>query len=144
MKNTLIKALICLLIVSCSKNKVNSNCGYLVNAGVDYTINLSLPEFSNLQFNSNSVYIPNQGNGGLIVTKTGLGLFAWDAADPNHAYSECSRMSIVGGINAKCNCEDENEYSLVTGQSLNDSTLPCGLKQYRVEEINSNVYYISN
>ncbi len=144
MKNVLIKALICLLIVSCSKNDTNKNCNFLVNAGVEFTVNLSLPEFNNLLSPGNSVYVGNQGNGGVIVTNSGIGLFAWDAADPNHAYSNCSIMNIIGGINAKCNCEDENEYSLVTGQSLNNSTLRCGLKQYRIEEAGTNVYFVSN
>ena len=143
MKTTLIKALICLLIVSCSKTDVNNNCGYLVNAGVDFTINLNLPQFSNLLNIGNSVYIANQGNGGVFVTQSGIGLFAWDAADPNHTFSNCSIMSVVGGLNAKCNCVEENEYSLVTGQSLGDP-LPCTLKNYRVEQTGDNIYFISN
>ena len=143
MKNILFKSLICLLIVSCSTNDTDKNCKFLVNAGVDFTVNLNLPQFSNLQNASNSVYIPNQGNGGVILTQSGIGLFAWDAADPNHVFSNCSIMSIVGGLIAKCNCDDENEYSLVTGQSLGDP-LPCALKNYRVEQTGANVYYISN
>ncbi len=143
MKKPCFIALICLILASCSKNDTNKNCNFLVNAGVDFTVNLSLPEFNSLQFINNSVYIANQGNGGVIVTKTGLGLLAWDAADPNHIFSDCSIMDIVGGINAKCNCEDANEYSLITGQSLGDP-LPCTLKPYRVEEMGNNTYLISN
>ncbi len=143
MKYLFFSSLICLLLVSCSKNAVNSNCNFLLNAGVNFTVNLDLPQFSNLQFQNNSVYIPNQGNGGLIVTSTGIGILAWDASDPNHAPSACSIMTIIGGINAKCNCDDENEYSLITGQSLNDP-LPCALKNYRVEQTGNNSYLISN
>lgn len=143
MKNLFLSSLICLFLVSCSKNEVNKNCNFLLNAGVNFTINLDLPQFSNLQFQNNSVYIPNQGNGGLIVTSTGIGILAWDASDPNHIPSECSIMTIIGGINAKCNCDDENEYSLITGQSLNNP-LPCALKNYRVEQTGNNSYLISN
>ena len=96
MKNTLVKALICLFLVSCSKNDTNPNCNFLVNAGVNYTANLSFPQFSELQFDNNSVYVANQGNGGIIITKTGIGLLAWDAADPNHPFSNCSVMTITG------------------------------------------------
>ena len=131
------------LLISCSNNGVNDNCNFLVNAGVDFTVNLNLPQFSDLQFPSNSVYVPNQGNGGVIVTNAGSGIVAWDAADPNHAFSNCSVMGIVGGINAKCNCIDENEYSLITGQSLGDP-LPCALKPYRVQEGGNNTYIITN
>lgn len=144
MKNFFFISLICLLSTSCSKNDTNNNCNYLVNAGVDFTVNLNLPQFNDLQFISNSVLITNQGNGGVIVTNTGSGLVAWDAADPNHTFSNCSIMTIVGGINAKCNCDDENEYSLITGQSLNNSSLPCALKNYRVEQTGSSTFLITN
>jgi nitrite reductase/ring-hydroxylating ferredoxin subunit len=143
MKNYFLIALISLFLVACSKNDDNSNCNFLLNAGVNYSLNLNLPQFSDLQFTSNSVYVPNQGNGGIIITNNGTGIVAWDASDPNHAPSTCSIMTISGGINAKCNCSDGNEYSLITGQSLNDP-LPCTLKFYRVEPTGNNTYYISN
>lgn len=130
-------------MLSCSKNEPNSNCNFLVNAGVDFTVNLNLPQFSSLQFPSNSVYVANQGNGGVFVTSTASGLLAWDAADPNHSFSQCSIMDLVGGINAKCNCDDGNEYELITGQSLNQ-VLPCTLKPYRVEQINANSYLVTD
>ena len=50
-------------------------------------------------------------------------------------------MSITG-LEAQCNCPDENTYSLITGQSL-DVALECGLKAYRVE-VNGNILFISN
>ncbi len=143
MKNTFIKALICLLIVSCSKNDTNNNCNYLVNAGVNFNANLNLPQFNNLLTTSNSVYVANQGNGGVFVINVGSGLRAWDAADPNHAFSNCSIMTI-NGINVTCNCDDENEYTLFTGQPLNNPELACGLKEYRVESVGNNSYLISN
>ena len=130
-------------MISCSRNDDNSNCNFLVNAGVEFTVNLNLPQFSSLQFPSNSVYVPNQGNGGVIVTNNGSSLVAWDAADPNHAYSPCSIMSIVGSITAKCNCEDENQYSLITGQSLNEP-LPCALRNYRVEQTGQNTFLVTD
>ncbi len=143
MRNLFFKFLICLFLVACSKNNTDKNCNFLLNAGVNYNLNLNLPQFSDLQFPSNSVYVANQGNGGIIITNNGTGLVAWDASDPNHAPSACSIMTITGGINAICNCNDANEYSLITGQSLNDP-LPCTLKIYRVEQTGSNTYFISN
>ena len=143
MKNTLFIALISLILVSCSKNDTDDNCNFLVNAGVDFTVNLNLPQFNDLQFPSNSVYVANQGNGGVFITNTGSSIMAWDAADPNHVFSTCSIMSLIDGISAKCNCDDENTYELISGQSLGDA-LPCSLKNYRVEQTGTNVYYISN
>lgn len=143
MKQCFLSLVLMLALSGCSKNQPNANCGYLVNAGVDFTINLSLPQFSSLQFPSNSVYVSNQGNGGVIVTNNGSGLIAWDAADPNHIFSQCSIMSIVGGITAKCNCEEGNEYSLITGQSIGQS-LPCALRSYRVEQTGQNTFLVTD
>lgn len=131
-----------LLLTACSNNDNLNNCNYLLDLGVNASINLNLPQYSQLQFTSNSVYIANQGNGGIIVTNVGSGLRAWDAADPNHTPSTCSVMQIVGA-NAKCGCADANEYSLFTGGSLGVQ-LPCGLKEYRVTSTGSNTYSITN
>ena len=129
----LISLLGLLTILSCSSSQENENCKFLLNIGVNVNINLSLPEYSQLQFAGNSVYISNQGNGGIIVASTGADFFAWDAADPNHTQSSCSVL-INSGLNATCGCDDKNEYSLVNGQPLNNSSLMCGLRNYRVEK----------
>ncbi|MGR7813033.1 hypothetical protein [Lacinutrix undariae] len=131
------------LLTACSKTDTLNNCNFLLDLGVGVTVNLNLPQFSQLQFTSNSVYIANQGNGGLIVTNVGSGLRAWDAADPNHTFTNSCAILTINGGNATCSCGDDNEYSLFTGQSLNDP-LPCGLKEYRVALTGSNTYYISN
>lgn len=124
---------------SCSDNAVNNqNCKFLLNIGVNVNINMSLPQYSQLQFISNSVYVPNVGNAGIIVTNTGSGYLAWDAADPNHTPSNCSTLN-VSGLNATCGCEDKNTYSLVTGQAIGNGNLICPLKNYRVEQSGTNL-----
>lgn len=131
------------LLTACSENSTNNpNCQFLLDVGVNVTINLSLPEYSQLQFVSNSVYIANAGNKGIIVTNAGSGFFAWDAGDPNHAQSNCSVLQI-SGLEAICGCDDKNTYSLVTGQPLDNSSLQCGLKNYRIEQSGSNLF-VSN
>ena len=140
MKKIFFSILLGLILISCSKNSIaNSNCNFLLNLGVNTSINLNLPQYSQLQFPTNSVYVPNVGNGGIIVTNSGTGFLAWDASDPNHTPSSCSVLSITGGIEGNCNCSDANIYSLITGQPLNDSSLRCGLKAYRVEVNGSNL-----
>lgn len=132
-------ALLC--ITSCSRNNNDANCKYLVNAAVSATVNLNLPQYSQLQYTSNSVYIANQGNKGIIVTNVGGGYRAWDAADPNHEQSACSQLTIKGA-NAVCGCNDANTYSLFTGGSVG-TPLPCGLKEYRVN-VSGNSLIITN
>lgn len=130
-------------LVSCSSNRQeNENCRFLFDTVVNQDINLSFPTYNELQFPGNSVKINNIGNGGVIIAYTGADYFAWDAGDPNHVFSACSSLQ-PSGLNATCGCEDGNEYSLVTGQPLNDGSLQCGLRNYRVTQ-NGNTLIISN
>ena len=143
MKKLLFSALLCVFLVSCSKSNVNnSNCRFLLNVGVSTSVNLNLPQYSQLQFPSNAAYIPNVGNGGIIVINIGTGFMAWDAADPNHTQSSCSVLTI-DGVNGVCGCPDENTYSLFTGQPLENPSLRCGLRNYFVEQSGSQLL-ISN
>lgn len=142
MKHFFLTALISLLIFSCNgSDDIDPNCSFLINAGFSTSINLNLPQFSQLQFASNSVFIPNVGNQGVIVTNIGSGFFAWDASDPNHELRSCSRLSI-SGLEGTCGCEEANTYSLVNGQPLG-ADLPCGLLNYRVQQEGSTLF-ISN
>lgn len=139
MKKFAVFSLITSLFFSCSKNDDNnSNCNFLLNIGVSTSLNLNFPEYNDLNFISNSIYVPGHGNGGLIVTNTGTGFVAFDAADPNHVPSSCSILSISSG-EGTCGCEDENKYSLFTGQPLENPDLRCGLKTYRAELSGSNL-----
>lgn len=122
---------ILIFIISCAKNISDSRCNYLLNLDIYYEVNLNLPQYSSLNFISNSVFIPNVGNGGLIITNSGTGFLAWDAADPNHSNVPCSVLTI-SGLEAASSCSEQNTYSLITGQSLGVA-LTCTLKSYRVE-----------
>jgi hypothetical protein len=122
---------ILIFIISCAKNIHDSRCNYLLNLDIYYEVNLNLPQYSSLNFISNSVFIPNVGNGGLIITNSGTGFLAWDAADPNHSNVPCSVLTI-SGLEATSSCSEQNTYSLITGQSLGVA-LTCALKSYRVE-----------
>lgn len=143
MKKCLVLILILITSVSCSRDDRINNCNFLFDTAVNADVNLNLPQFSQLQFISNSVYIPNQGNAGIIVTNVGTGLRAWDAADPNHAPTSCSLLSIEGS-EAVCGCQDANTYSLFTGAPLENGNLACGLKEYRVSPSGNNTFVITN
>ena len=127
------------ILFGCSTNSNNNNNPYIPNYAVNVDINMNLPQYSNLKFVSNAVYIPNQGARGIIVFNSGSGFNAFDAACPNQALSSCSTMTIKGGIMALCSC-DNAEYSLFTGQSTGKQ---YPLKQYRVE-VNGNLLRVYN
>ena len=143
--NKTLKFCVVMLFVcmGCAKdNTTNENCNFLLNLNVSASLNLNLSQYNQLTFPNNPVYVPNEGNGGIIVNNTGTGYVAFDAADPNHVFSNCSVLSIVG-LEGVCGCEDANKYSLFTGQPLENSELRCGLKAYFVE-INGNTLFVSN
>lgn len=137
--------IIVLLIVclSCEKdNNQNNNNPYLPNYSFDITLNMSFPQYSNLQFPSNAVYVNAAGAGvrGLIVFNAGSGNYlAYDAACPNQPLADCSTMTI-NGINAVCAC-DNAEYSLFTGLA---SGMQYPMKMYRVQVIDATTIKVYN
>lgn len=136
----LVYCLICFVfLVGCSGNsEEDENCKFLLDIPVNVSINLSLPAYSELQIPGNSVYIPNAGNAGIIVASTGFDFYAWDAADPNRIPVSCSVLT-PSALEATSGCSDENTYSLVTGAPLENPTLRCSLKFYRVEQSGNNL-----
>lgn len=134
---------VCLVFLfGCSGNTENENCKFLLDISLNIPVNLNLPQYSQLQFAGNSIYVSNVGNGGVIIASTGSDFLAWDARDPNHAQTSCSIL-VNSGLEATCGCDDKNTYSLVTGQALGSKALPCSLRNYRVQK-NGNMLYISN
>ena len=133
--------LLIIFIFSCSSNINDSRCNFLLNLDIYYEVNLNLPQYSDLNFVSNSVYVPDVGNGGIIIVNSGTGFLAWDASDPNHEILPCSILNI-NGLEAPSSCAQHNTYSLITGQSVG-SVLNCTLKAYRVESV-GNVLIISS
>ena len=139
----LILVLSLLFLTNCGNDDTINRCNFLFNVGVNATLNLNLPEFGQLIFTSNVVYVPNQGNAGIYVINIGNDSYrAWDAADPNHAFDPNCSFLQRDGVDVTCGCPDENNYSLFTGQSLGDP-LPCGLREYRVTVSGANLV-ISN
>ena len=123
-----------LVFMGCDKDNFNNNNPYLPNYSFAYNINMSLPQYSSLQFPSNAVYV-NAGNTcirGVFVFNTGGGYVAFDAACPNQALTSCSTMTL-NGINVICPC-DNVSYSLFSGQAQG---MQYPMKQYRVEQLDN-------
>ncbi|WP_396137648.1 Rieske (2Fe-2S) protein [Flavobacterium sp.] len=123
-----------LVFMGCDKDNFNNNNPYLPNYSFAYNINMSLPQYSSLQFPSNAVYVNagNTGIRGVFVFNTGGGYVAFDAACPNQALTSCSTMTL-NGINVICPC-DNVSYSLFSGQAQG---MQYPMKQYRVEQLDN-------
>ncbi|MCF6307161.1 MAG: hypothetical protein L3J09_04315 [Flavobacteriaceae bacterium] len=145
MKNLLVVLLLSITLFSCNKsddNNNNTNNPFLTTPPVNLSLNLSLPEYNPLRFPGNSVIISNQGIKGIVVYSVNENFYtAFDLTDPNHVPNTCSRMDIIG-IEASCDCGDDNIYDIITGQNLNDQSL-YPMQQYRAER-NGDVINVFN
>jgi len=106
---------------------------FLPNVGVNFTVNLNLPQFSSLEFPGSTEIINIDGVGikGVIVHNVNGDLFtAYELSDPNHVPNSCSAQT-VSGIISTCGCEDKNSYNIITGQP-SSGDLQYGLKAYRI------------
>ena len=137
------------MLFGCSTNSTNNNNPYLPNYTVNLDVNMSLPQYSDLKFVSNGIYVAGQGVRGVFVFNTGSGYVAFDAACPNQALSSCSTMTFkkldasdplkIDKTTVVCSC-DQAEYNLFSGQSAGKE---YPLKQYRVE-VNGSILRIYN
>jgi len=136
----------CIVLFTCNRDDNNPNCNFLFDAGVNLEVNTNLPQFSQLAFPINGVYVPGQGNNGIWLWRLNSAtLLAWDAADPSHSLQVCSTLTDSGsGDIVVCGCDDENRYSLSTGVGLDGNTQPCTLQPYRVDDLGNGVYLVSN
>ena len=135
--------LLFLLLLNCSDgSNYDENCDFLLNVGVNVSLNLNLSQYNQLSFPSNPVYVPNEGNGGIIVNNTGTGYVAFDAADPNTPLSNNCLIQIIDGIGVS-SCDETHKYDLVLGLPFQNTNLRCSLKPYRVER-NGNELFVYN
>ncbi len=140
-------ALMGLLFTSCSKDDYDYQNPNLLNVNVHFTVNLSLPQYSPLNFPANPVYVGGYGNGGIIIMNTGSSYIAFDASDPNHPVEQCSTLHI-DGIKGVCQCPDHNTYNLFTGTFIEDESggenLEFSMKQYQVIDNGNGVLTVTN
>jgi nitrite reductase/ring-hydroxylating ferredoxin subunit len=144
MKKMLLLIFTVLLFVNCNEDDLSQNgcvSNLLPNYGFDAEINLNLPLYSGLQFAGNSAYVSGYGVKGIYLYNTGSSIVAFEASDPAHGPSACSRMSI-SGIEVTCECGDGNSYQLLTGQQTHGDTGNC-LRAYRAEQ-NGSIVHIYN
>lgn len=125
------------ILFACDGGTINYKNPNIPNYPVNLSLNLSLPQYTNLQFPSNHIIDYSQGARGIVVFNTGSGFNAFDLACPNQAFTSCSTPLSINGIEAKCNCNtSEPAYSLFSGQSPGQSYT---LKPYVVEMSGGNL-----
>ena len=137
MKQTKFLIIFLLSIFSCG----DSN-NYIRNVYVDVEIDLSLPEFSNLNTVGNSLFIEG-GNKGIIIYRHSN--YEYKIYDRNCSYEpnlECSYIDSVNSIIAFCGC-CSSAFLLDQNGSAANSPAVLPLKQYNYS-LNNTLLHIFN
>jgi len=117
-------ALFCLLFFSCQKEE-----DYIPNVVVDIDLNLTLPEFSDLQTVGNYVFITG-GVKGIIVYHQGFD--SYKTYDRNCSFEpslSCARIDSVNSSIAICKCCNSMFLLEQNGETIDGPAL-LPLKQY--------------
>ncbi|MDV7186964.1 hypothetical protein R3X25_06690 [Lutibacter sp. TH_r2] len=117
-------------LISCEKNETND---ILPNKDVSITVNLNLPQYTDLQIPSGWAYASG-GINGIVIQNTGTGnpnFKAFDRACPN--YDCTSAMTFDGSLKLTCPCDD-SVYSIIDG-SPQTSGNNYFAREYNVSEV---------
>ena len=120
-----ILALFCLLFFSCQKEE-----DYIQNVMVDYNLNLSLPEYSDLQTVGNYIFIEDEGVKGIIVYRQDFNTYK--TYDRNCSFEpslSCARIDSVNSSIAICKCCNSMFFLEQNGETIDGPAL-LPLKQY--------------
>ena len=139
-KRRLLIAVLCVLAFSCSSDDNRINNPNINPISFSISLSTNLPEYSQLQFPGNAIYVANAGIRGIFVINTGSSIRAWEATDPNHVPNSCSTMNL-DGVEANCSCEG-NTYTLYTCQDTSQE-LSYTLIEYQVSQ-SGNTIIVSN
>jgi hypothetical protein len=136
----------CILLIftclGCSGDDELRQNPYLPNLNFSLQLDLSLPEYNQLNFPGNKFVTRNYGLNGIVIYNFNNDQYmAFELTDPNHVPQACSQLSVTG-TEAKCSCGDGNVYTIITGQQIAGSG-EYSLKPYRVEK-RGGVLRISN
>ena len=129
--------LFCLLFFSCQKEE-----DYIQNVLVNINLNLTLPEFSDLQTVGNYVFITG-GVKGIIVYHQSFHIYK--TYDRNCSYQpsmSCAKIDSVNSTIAICNCCDSKFLLDQNGKTINGPAL-LPLKQYP-NNLSGDFLYIYN
>ncbi|MDX1761099.1 MAG: hypothetical protein R3218_03000 [Christiangramia sp.] len=131
---------ISLLGCSGSDDELRNNPN-LPNVNFRFQLNLSFPEYNDLQFPGNSYATYNHGVRGVVIYNINNSQYvAFELSDPNHPPSSCSAMT-VDGVIASCGC-DANKYNVITGE-LTEGEGEYTMRPYRVRR-SGNVLEVYN
>lgn len=137
------KAFVLFFIILSTSNCSNSgeNLDILPYVRVEKTIDLSLPQYINLQVPGGWVDNIPEGVRGIVLYRIKSNEFkAFDRACPQNSCT--TAMTFDGSIKLKCSC-DKSEFSILDGSPQTNGVVNIA-REYQVRIINSSILQISN
>ena len=124
-----------LIFLSCGSDSVVNNCfpGITLNE----TVNLSNPEFINIQVPGGSTITTLQGRRVIIIRRTTSEYKAFDLQCPEGG---CSSEMTFDGLKLKCSC-DNKEYNSLNGSPIDGNG--CFALEYIVRKTSTTTLQIS-
>lgn len=134
MKKTLF-LLLSILFISCSNNQVIGNC--FLGISLNQTVNLSNPQFINIQVPGGHSIASIGGRNVLIIRRTSSAFKAFDLQCPE---KDCSSPMTFDGLKLICSCS-KKEYNSLNGSPINGEG--CFALEYNVRQISNTALQIS-
>ena len=125
---------------ACTDSNIDNNCVPFI--GVDETINLDLPQYTNLLVPSGWAYASGGQQGLILYNVNGSQFKAFDRLCPGQIPSSCSQM-FVNSLQMVCPCNGL-KYNLLNGAPITEGST-CFAKEYLVRiDYSKSVLRITN
>jgi len=140
MKNFFFSVFTLLLLYGCTTNTANNDLLPVVQ--VNQNVDLSLPQFIDLQVPGGWAYVNGGLKGIIIYNINGDQFKAFERAAPHLQISDCSQMIVENNIRMRCPCDD-SEFNILNGAPLTDG-IKHSAREYFVNNLNGVVLRITN
>lgn len=118
--------IICLFLVSCGNDTPENNC--FQNIRLSEIINLSNPEFINLEVPGGYATTNLAGRNIIIIRRSNTQFKAYDLQCPEN---DCSNAMTFDGLKLKCPCS-QKEYNSLNGSPIDGNG--CFALEYTVQQ----------
>ena len=140
MKKIFLALLTILVFSNCSTE--NQNNDILPYVQINESVDLSLPEFVNLNVPGGWAYGPGGIKGVIIYNINGNQFKAFERAAPHLQPSACSQMVVENSLFMRCPCDD-SEFQIINGAPRTNG-ITHAAREYLVTNLNGTVLRITN
>jgi nitrite reductase/ring-hydroxylating ferredoxin subunit len=129
-----------IFLISCSSNFEENDLLPFVT--VSQIVDLSLPQYNNLQVPGGWAYTSGGIKGIIIYNINGNQYKAFERAAPHLTLSNCSQMVVENNLRMMCPCDD-SEFNILNGAPLTPG-ITYNAREYLVTDLNGISLRITN